>query len=325
MVPARCSAGVIVIVTVVVVAWALLGVRAEVPMSDTTVSPALLVDPDPTPAMPASSASPDSSSPSPSSSPSSSATKPWRRAWRRLEALAGRGAVALFGVAEPPALTRVSTGHAGLDEALRGGLPLGRLVEVAGPAGIGKTSFALSLCAAAQRRGGIAAVIDVDGGLERSTLLRCGVDAEHLVIARPDSGEAALQVVDELLRARAAEVIVLDSVAALVPRAELSLPTGTAPAGHLSRLMSQSVRRLTLQAAKSRAVVVFVNQFRRNWGEDGRGYDVTTGGNALVYAAATRLFLTRGQGDVRVTLQKARFGQEGRSVALTLPPGAGPA
>ena len=130
-------------------------------------------------------------------------------------------------------------------------------------------------------------------------------------------------MVDELLRARAAEVIVIDSVAALVPRAELSLPTGTAPAGHLSRLMSQSVRRLTLQAAKSRAVVVFVNQFRRTWGEDGRGYDVTTGGNALVYAAATRLFLTRGQGDVRVTLQKARFGDEGRSVALTLPPGAG--
>lgn len=175
-----------------------------------------------------------------------------------------------------------------------------------------------AVCAAAQRRGSIAAVIDVDGGLERSTLSRCGVDAEHLVIARPDSGEAALQVVDELLRAKAAEVIVIDSVAALVPRAELSLPTGTAPAGHLSRLMSQSIRRLTLQAAKSRAVVVFVNQFRRTWGEDGRGYDVTTGGNALVYAAATRLFLTRGQGDVRVTLQKARFGQEGRCVALTL-------
>ncbi len=230
--------------------------------------------------------------------------------------------MALFGTAEPPALSRVSTGHAALDEALRGGLPLGRLVEVAGPAGIGKTSLALSFCAAAQRRGGIAAVVDVDGGLERATLQRCGVDAEHLVIARPDSGEAALQVVDELLRAKAAEVIVVDSVAALVPRAELSLPTGTAPAGHLSRLMSQSVRRLTLQAAKSRAVVVFVNQFRRNWGEDGRGYDVTTGGNALVYAAATRLFLTRGQGDVRVRLQKARFGQEGRSVALTLP-GAG--
>jgi recombination protein RecA len=145
------------------------------------------------------------------------------------------------------------------------------------------------------------------------------VAAEHLVIARPDSGEAALQVVDELLRAKAAEVIVVDSVAALVPRAELALPMGTAPAGHLARLMSQSIRRLTLQAAKSRAVVIFVNQFRRSWGEDGRGYDVTTGGNALVYAAATRLFLTRREEQVQVTLQKARFGDEGRTVALSSP------
>jgi recombination protein RecA len=291
-------------------------------MSDTTVpassAAALSVDPDPTPATPSPSTTMMTTT---NATTHATTTKPWRRAWRRLEALAGRGAVALFGTAEPPALSRVSTGHAALDEALRGGLPLGRLVEVAGPAGIGKTSLALSFCAAAQRRGGIAAVVDVDGGLERATLQRCGVDAEHLVIARPDSGEAALQVVDELLRAKAAEVIVVDSVAALVPRAELSLPTGTAPAGHLSRLMSQSVRRLTLQAAKSRAVVVFVNQFRRSWGEDGRGYDVTTGGNALVYAAATRLFLGRGQGDVRVTLQKARFGHEGQSVCLSGPSG----
>jgi recombination protein RecA len=198
-------------------------------------------------------------------------------------------------------------------------LPVGRLVELAGPPGIGKTSLALGMCAATQRRGGIAAVIDADGGLERATLSRCGVDAQKLVIARPDSGEQALQVVDELLRAKAADLIVVDSVAALVPQAELALPTGTAPAGHLARLMSQSMRRLTLQAAKSRAVVVFVNQFRRSWRQDGIGYDVTTGGNALVYAAATRLFLDRGPGGVSVTLHKARFGHEGRVVSLPLP------
>lgn len=258
------------------------------------------------------------SSPSPSS-PSSQ----WRRGLQRLESLAGRGAATLFGRVEPASLARLSTGNVALDEVLLGGLPVGRLVEVAGPAGIGKTSLALSFCAAAQRRGSIAAVVDADCGLERATLERCGVDAAHLVIARPDSGEQALQVVDELLRAKAAEVIVVDSVAALVPRAELSLPTGTAPAGHLARLMSQSVRRLTLQAARSGAVVVFVNQFRRNWGEDGRGFDITAGGNALVYAAATRLFLTRGPDGVQVKLQKARFGQEGRGVSLTLPGGAG--
>jgi protein RecA len=254
-----------------------------------------------------------------SSGSSSSKSKPsstWRAALARLEALAGRSSVALFGTAEPPTLQRLSTGIADLDDALQGGLPCGRLVEIAGPAGIGKTSLALALCAAAQKRGAIAAFVDADHGLERSALHRVGVAADGLVIARPESGEQALHVVDELLRARAAEVIVVDSVAALVPAAELSGMTGTAPAGYLSRLMSQSVRRLTLQAARSRATVVFVNQFRRNWGEDGKGFDVTTGGNALVYAAATRLFITGDSSGVRVTLKKARFGHEGRVVRL---------
>jgi recombination protein RecA len=257
--------------------------------------------------------------PTPLSSPSKSSAKQsstWRAALARLEALAGRSSVALFGTAEPPTLQRLSTGIADLDDALQGGLPCGRLVEIAGPAGIGKTSLALAICAAAQKRGAIAAFVDADHGLERSALHRVGVAADGLVIARPESGEQALHVVDELLRARAAEVIVVDSVAALVPAAELSGMTGTAPAGYLSRLMSQSVRRLTLQAARSRATVVFVNQFRRNWGEDGKGFDVTAGGNALVYAAATRLFITGDSSGVRVTLKKARFGHEGRVVRL---------
>lgn len=251
-----------------------------------------------------------------STSTSSSKRPAWRAALARLEALAGRSTVALFGAAEPPELLRLSTGMPELDDVLQGGLPCGRLVEIAGPAGIGKTTLALTLCAAAQRRGAVAAYVDADHGLERATLHRVGVAADGLVIARPESGEQALHVVDELLRARAAEVIVVDSVAALVPLAELSGTTGTAPAGYLARLMSQSVRRLTLQAARSRATVVFVNQFRRNWGEDGRGFDVTCGGNALVYAAATRLFLTGDSEGVRVTLKKARFGSEGRVVRL---------
>ncbi len=262
-----------------------------------------------------------SASPPVSVTTTPASSKAWRAAWRRLEVLAGRGAVALFGAAEPPALSRISTGASALDDALMGGLPVGRLAEIAGPPGIGKTSLALGLCGVTQRRGGIAAVIDADGGLERTTLSRCGVDPKSLVIARPDSGEHALQIVDELLRAKAADLIVVDSVAALVPQAELALPTGTAPAGHLARLMSQSMRRLTLQAAKSRAVVVFINQFRRSWKQDGIGYDVTTGGNALVYAAATRLFLDRGAGAVSVTLHKARFGHEGRVVSLPFPGG----
>lgn len=244
-----------------------------------------------------------------------------RKLWKRLEALVGRGVVAVFGTAEPVSLARLSTGLPALDEALNGGLPRGRLVEIAGPPAAGKTRLALQICAAVQRAGGVAAVVDADHGLELSTLLRAGVAPDQLVIARPEGGEACLHVVDELLRSRAADVIVVDSVAALVPRAELLGITGSAPAGHHARLMSQAVRRLTMQAARSKTVVVFVNQLRRNWGEDGRGFDVTTGGNALVYAAATRLFVSVDPDGVqfRIALKKARFGAEGRVVRSTWP------
>jgi recombination protein RecA len=111
-------------------------------------------------------------------------------------------------------------------------------------------------------------------------------------------------------------VIVVDSVAALVPRAELQATTGSAPAGHHARLMSQALRRLTLQAARARAVVVFTNQLRRTWGEDGIGSDVTTGGHALPYAAATRLSVSRSGRQTRVLLTKARFGREGAGALL---------
>lgn len=235
-------------------------------------------------------------------------------AWKKLESLVGRGAVKLF-VAEP-ALTRQPTGIIELDGILDGGLPKGRLVEVFGPPGSGKTTLALRICSAVHRAGGIAAFVDVDNGIDRSTLARAGVDGDKLVLARPEGGEAALHVVDELLSSHAADVVVVDSVAALVPKAELLGVTGGAPAGHHARLMSQALRRLTLQAAKSGAVVIFVNQLRRNWGEDGKGVDVTTGGNALPYAAATRIALQRSGTATRLTLVKARFGMQGHSIVV---------
>jgi recombination protein RecA len=230
--------------------------------------------------------------------------------WARLEALLGRGAVKLF-APQDRGLERLPVGQEVLDEVLEGGLPRGRIAEIYGPPGVGKTALALRLCRTTMARGGIAAFVDADHGLERSTLVRAGIDLERLVIARPAGGEEALQVVDDLLGASAADVIVVDSVAALVPRAELAAMTGAAPAGYHARLMSQALRRLTMQAARAKAVVVFTNQLRRSWGEDGVGVDVTTGGHALPYAAATRLSVTRQGRSTRVLATKARFGREG--------------
>ena len=234
----------------------------------------------------------------------------------RLERLKARGVFSLFTGAEAVQPARWSSGVDVLDDVLHGGFPAGRLVELSGPPGIGKTTLACRALRACQETGGTAAIIDADHSLDRAVIQRSGVDGEHLVLARPDGGEAALHMVDELLRARAVDVIVVDSVASLVPRGELLGMTGTAPAGLHARLMSQAVRRLTLQAARARAVVIFVNQLRRSWGEDGRGYNVTTGGNALVYACATRVGLKRAGADVVATLHKARFGEEGRQVRL---------
>jgi recombination protein RecA len=233
-----------------------------------------------------------------------------RGVWRRLEALVGRGAVALF-APQDQGLKRMPTGYGALDDVLEGGLPRGRITEIYGPPGAGKTSLALRLCATTIAGGGVAAVVDVDHGIERSTLERAGVEPSRLVVARPRGGEDALQIVEELLTASAADVVVVDSVAALVPRAELAAKAGDAPAAHHARLMSQALRRLTLQAARAKAVLVFTNQLRRTWGDDGVGSDVTTGGHALPYAAATRLSVTRSGRQTRVLVTKARFGREG--------------
>jgi len=232
----------------------------------------------------------------------------------RLDRLLERGTVQLFGVSDAAKTRRLSTGLGALDDALGGGLPCGRVVEIAGAPSSGKTMLALALCRAAQAQGGVAAYVDAEHGLSVDTLARAGVQGDRLVIARPDGGEQALHVVDELLRARAASIVVVDSVAALVPAAELNGVTGGAPAGHLSRLMSQSLRRLSLECAKAGAVVVFVNQFRRTWGEDGKGRATTTGGAALHYAASTRLVV---MGDSAAPHDAPRAAPSSLSVLIT--------
>ena len=236
-----------------------------------------------------------------------------RAALQRLERLVGRGVVQLLDDLPRQEPMPLSTGHPALDAALGGGLCGGGIAEVFGPPSAGKTSLVLDVVRACQQQGDDAAFIDVDASVHRSTLISHGVDPHRLIAARPESGEHALRIVDELVRADACRLIVVDSVAGLVPRAELRAQLGEARPGMHARLMSQALRRLSHSLSRSRAVLIFTNQLRRSWGEDGVGVDVTTGGNALPFYAATRVELI-GRGRMRIV--KTRTGTQGALVDL---------
>ncbi len=188
----------------------------------------------------------------------------------------------------------VSTGSLGLDIALGiGGLPRGRVVEIYGPESSGKTTLALHTVAEAQKKGGICAFVDAEHALDPIYARKLGVDVDNLLISQPDAGEQALEITDTLVRSGAVDIVVIDSVAALVPRAELEGEMGDSLPGLQARLMSQALRKLTASISRSNTMVVFINQIRMKIGVMYGSPETTTGGNALKFYASVRLDIRR--------------------------------
>ena len=207
----------------------------------------------------------------------------------------GKGAIMRLGKDERTvAVDTVSTGALSLDIAVGvGGLPCGRIVEIYGPESGGKTTLALQVVAEAQKKGGIAAFVDAEHALDLEYARKLGVKTEDILISQPDTGEQALEIAETLVRSGAMDVIVIDSVAALVPRSELEGDMGDAQMGAQARLMSQALRKLTAAVAKSKTILIFINQIRMKIGVFFGNPETTTGGNALKFYASVRLDIRR--------------------------------
>ena len=216
-------------------------------------------------------------------------------AMAEIEKQFGKGALMRLGDAGPPAeVPVVPTGSLGLDLALgTGGLPRGRIVELYGPESSGKTTLALHAVAEAQRAGGVCAFIDAEHALDVGYARKLGVRTDELLVSQPDCGEQALEIVDTLVRSNSVDVVVVDSVAALVPRAELEGEMGDSHVGLHARLMSQALRKLTGATARGNTLVVFINQLRMKIGVMFGSPETTTGGNALKFYASVRLDIRR--------------------------------
>jgi recombination protein RecA len=207
----------------------------------------------------------------------------------------GKGSIMRLGQNEKAVeVEAISTGSLGLDIALGiGGLPRGRVVEIYGPESSGKTTLALHVVAEAQKRGGICGFIDAEHALDTVYARKLGVDLENLLISQPDTGEQALEITDTLVRSGAIDVLVVDSVAALTPKAELEGEMGEMQMGSQARLMSQALRKLTGSISKSRCMVIFINQIRMKIGVMFGSPETTSGGNALKFYASVRLDIRR--------------------------------
>jgi recombination protein RecA len=213
----------------------------------------------------------------------------------QIEKLYGRGAIMRLGTGGSLApVAAIPTGSLELDHALGvGGLPRGRVTEIYGPESSGKTTLALHVICQAQRRGGAAAFVDAEHALDSKYAAALGVNVEDLLISQPDTGEQALEITEVLVRSGAVDVIVIDSVAALVPRAEIEGEMGDAHVGLQARLMSQALRKLTAAISKSKTVVIFINQIREKIGVMFGNPETTTGGRALKFYASVRLDIRR--------------------------------
>jgi len=212
----------------------------------------------------------------------------------QIEKRFGKGAVMKLGGAEPPPIQAIPSGSLALDIALGvGGIPRGRITEIFGPEASGKTTLAQHVIAQAQQRGGTAAYVDVEHALDPAYAARCGVNVDNLWISQPDTGEEALEITEALVRSGAVDIIVVDSVAALVPRAEIEGDMGDAHVGLQARLMSQALRKLAAAIGKAMTAVIFINQLREKVGIVFGNPEVTPGGRALKFYSSVRIDLRR--------------------------------
>ena len=212
---------------------------------------------------------------------------------KQIEQSFGKGAIMRLGDATRMRVETISSGALTLDLALGGGLPKGRVIEIYGPESSGKTTLALHAVAEVQKGGGMAAFVDAEHALDPTYATALGVDIANLLIAQPDTGESALEIVDQLVRSAAVDIVVIDSVAALVPRAEIEGEMGDSHMGLQARLMSQALRKITGNIGKSGCTVVFLNQLRQKNGISYGNPETTTGGNALKFYASVRLDIRR--------------------------------
>ena len=221
-------------------------------------------------------------------------TKALDAALGQIERAFGKGSIMRLGQREVVDTPVISTGSIGLDIGLGiGGLPRGRIVEIYGPESSGKTTLALHVVAEAQKMGGTCAFVDAEHALDPVYAKKLGCDVEELLISQPDAGEQALEIADTLVRSGAIDVLVVDSVAALVPRAELEGEMGDTHVGLQARLMSQALRKLTASVSKSNTLVIFINQIRMKIGVMFGSPETTTGGNALKFYSSVRLDIRR--------------------------------
>lgn len=218
----------------------------------------------------------------------------------------GKGSIMRLGDATRMRIETISSGAITLDLALGGGLPKGRVIEIYGPESSGKTTLALHAVAEVQKAGGVAAFVDAEHALDPAYSAALGVDINNLLISQPDTGESALEIVDQLVRSAAVDIVVIDSVAALVPRAEIEGEMGDTQVGLQARLMSKALRKIAGNIGKSGCTVIFLNQLRQKIGVTYGSPEVTTGGNALKFYASVRLDIRRIQ-----TLKKASEGEYG--------------
>lgn len=212
----------------------------------------------------------------------------------KLEKTYGKGTIMKLGDSKVEQMEAISTGSLGLDIALGiGGLPKGRIVEIYGPESSGKTTLAIHAIASVQKTGGIAAIIDAEHAFDRFYAEKLGVDTESLLISQPDNGEQALEIADNLIRSGAVDLVVIDSVAALTPKAEIEGEMGDSRMGLQARLMSQALRKLTATINKTGCCCIFINQLREKIGVMFGNPETTTGGNALKFYASVRLDIRR--------------------------------